>query len=75
MTTTCAAPGCNRAIASGLLMCRDDWAQVPEPLQRDVLRTWKALRNPIDTRPGKAEAYRQARDAAIKAVLPRPFTR
>lgn len=62
-THECAIEGCGEIISTQLLMCAQHWHQVPTPLQRAVWQTWRALRNG-----GSEEAYKAARDAAIRSV-------
>lgn len=62
MSHACAIPGCDRPAKDGQLMCWPHWRQVPRALNHAVFDTYRNLRN--DT-----GAYRQARDAAISAVV------
>lgn len=65
MSHTCHAVGCNRPVPPSMLMCRTDWALVPEPLKRRVWQTY---------RPGQcddwqpSQAYCEAAKAAVLAV-------
>ena len=45
-------------------MCWPHWCRVPKALNRAVFAAYRALRSP-----GGPEAYREARDAAIAAVV------
>lgn len=59
--------GCGRSVSRGHLMCRPCWGEVPQHLQAEVNRTWRAWRRDF----GNTEAiraYRAARDDAIAAV-------
>jgi hypothetical protein len=62
----CPRNGCTRAVEPGKLMCRDDWALVPEPLQKAVYRAWGHGKGR-----GSA-AHRAAILAAIRAVNREP---
>jgi hypothetical protein len=39
-THQCPAPHCKAEITASKLMCADDWAQVPKPLQQEVYSAW-----------------------------------
>lgn len=70
----CRVPGCGRSIVSGSLMCPGHWHLVPAELRSEVHRTLHAydarmLHPDIDARVAAIEAYRQAKQAAIDAVV------
>lgn len=81
-THTCAAIGCQHVIKTSFLMCVDHWRQVPAPLRREVLATYKASRarwNPeeqgaVQRTVAAAQAYRQAVQAAVDAVQRKQMT-
>lgn len=80
MTTTnfhhCAAEGCNRPIATHLLMCVDHWKMVPRGLQQDVYRTYRAWSNaPLGKGLDKRKAYIIAVNHAITAVREKEIQR
>jgi hypothetical protein len=58
----CPRDGCTRQVPEHMLMCRNDWYQVPRPL-RDAV--WAAWRNGAGA--GSPE-HRAAIAAAIEAV-------
>lgn len=58
--------GCGQQAATGNLMCRDCWFQVPATLRTQVWRTfreWQRTHGDVEF-----EAYDQAREAAIASV-------
>jgi hypothetical protein len=68
MTATheCPRTGCSRTVRDQFLMCSDDWALVPPPLQRSVYAAYKR---------GKGIGSPQllaAQEAAIRAVNGEP---
>lgn len=71
-TSPCPA-GCGRVQQPGKLLCRPCWLTVPEPVQREVYRTWRVYRKADFRRDPEgfraaSKAYRHARDAAIANV-------
>lgn len=66
--------GCGRIVGRGKLLCITCWREVPEHLQSEVHRTWRAYRaaarhvEDFDRRRVARAAYEEARDAAIGAV-------
>lgn len=62
MSHACAIPGCEAGAKDGQLMCWPHWRRVPKALNHAVFDTYRNYR----TDPW---AYRQARDAAISAVV------
>lgn len=56
----CPVAGCTRLLPWSILMCRQHWALVPRPLQRQVYRAWN------DGTP--APDYLAVRQAAVDAV-------
>jgi hypothetical protein len=63
--------GCGRSVGHGKLMCGSCWREVPEHLQDEVYRTWRAYQRRSGTSGDSMElmqAYRAARDAAIGSV-------
>jgi hypothetical protein len=62
MSHLCAIPDCERPAKDGQLMCWPHWRRVPRALNHAVFDTYRNIRN-------DSNAYRQARDAAIAAVV------
>lgn len=62
MSHACAIPNCSRPAKDGQLMCWPHWRRVPRHINHMVFDTWRNYR-------GDPTAYRQARDAAIQAVV------
>lgn len=60
MSHACAIPNCNRSAKDGQLMCWPHWRRVPRALNHAVFETYIY---------GPRAAYREARDAAISAVV------
>lgn len=58
----CAIPTCTAQAKPNQLMCWPHWRRVPKALNHAVFDTYRNLRN-------DPSAYRQARDAAIDAVV------
>lgn len=68
-TKSCCAPGCPRKTPMIVLFCRTHWGMVPVPLQRDVMRTWRAyLAAHGRERLNAFAAYQAARGTAIEVV-------
>jgi hypothetical protein len=65
-----ACSACGKSIPRGRLMCAAHWRQVPQPLQRDVWRTWGAFQHRQDAQHALRllAEYRQAADAATACV-------
>lgn len=62
MSHACAIPGCERPAKDQQLMCWPHWRRVPRALNHAVFDTYRNIaRDPA--------AYRQARDAAVNAVI------
>jgi hypothetical protein len=62
MPHDCAIPNCPKPAKDGQLMCWPHWRRVPRALNHAVFDTFRDLRrNP--------SSYREARDAAIAAVV------
>lgn len=62
MSHACAIPDCDRPAKDGQLMCWPHWRRVPRFLNHMVFATCRNLRQ-------DPHAYREARDAAISAVV------
>lgn len=70
MAHACAIPGCGRSAKNGQLMCWPHWRRVPRALNRAVFDTYRAMSDDYSVGfPARTGAYRQARDAAIAAVV------
>lgn len=65
-TLPCPVPPCDARRQPGKLMCLQHWRCVPQDIQGDVWRTWRALQHVAN--PANVDAYRAARDQAINAV-------
>jgi hypothetical protein len=61
MSHPCPINGCSRPAKDGQLMCWPHWRRVPRALNHAVFETYRNLR-------ADPEAYRQARDEAIRVV-------
>ena len=61
MSHPCPINNCSRPAKDGQLMCWPHWRRVPKALNHAVFETYRNLR-------ADPEAYRQARDEAIRAV-------
>jgi hypothetical protein len=61
MSHPCPINGCTTPAKDGQLMCLKHWRRVPKALNHAVFATYRNLRN-------DPEAYRQARDEAIRVV-------
>jgi hypothetical protein len=60
----CPGHGCEKQVPAAKLMCPGDWAQVPEPLRREVYAAW-------DRGHGRGTLrHLRAVQAAIGAVTP-----
>jgi hypothetical protein len=73
MTHRCRAPGCDKRITSGLLLCKPHWWKVPPNVRAEVSETWRRvtkagdgnwLRAPAELR----EAWKAAAARALAAV-------
>lgn len=66
----CAVTGCQSAVMPGKLMCLAHWERVPRKVQYDVYRCWATLKKARKPNliGAALRAYRQARQAAVKAV-------
>lgn len=62
MSHECPHNGCDRLVDPGKLLCRQDWARVPEPLQKALYSAWDHGRGR-----GSA-AHREAMLAVIRSV-------
>jgi len=63
-THQCLGHGCDEQVAASKLMCPGCWAQVPEPLQREVYAAWDGGRGR-----GSLRHLRAVR-SAVEAVTP-----
>ena len=63
MPNACRFPGCDRAIGSGLLCCREHWKLIPPGQQKAIVRYYNRDRNQ-----GLREPSREYH-AAVKAGL------
>lgn len=61
MSHPCPINHCARPAKDGQLMCWPHWRRVPKALNRAVFETYRNFRH-------DPEAYRQARDEAIRIV-------
>lgn len=66
MSHPCAIPDCDRPAKDGQLMCWPHWKRVPRAINWAVFKNYENMCRRI---PGAREAYREARDAAISAVV------
>lgn len=62
MSKPCAIPTCTAPAKDHQLMCWPHWRRVPKALNHAVFDTYRNMRR-------DPSAYRQARDAAIDAVV------
>lgn len=66
----CPIAGCTSLVMPGKLLCLAHWERVPRKVQYDVYRCWATLKKARKPNLVSAalRAYRQARQAAVKAV-------
>lgn len=63
----CPVGTCASSRRAGQLMCPRHWSRVPQHLQREVYRTWRAWRQDLADADAML-AYRSASDAAVAAA-------
>lgn len=59
-THECPAPGCERRVAFDRFACRGHWGEIPQMLQRRLLRAWRV-------EPG-SEPYFKIRAECLRAL-------
>jgi hypothetical protein len=72
---TCAAEGCEKQIASRLLMCIVHWRMVPKALQRLVYSTFRNWSGSRFTSGNAHDLYRGAVTQAVAAVREKEIKR